>query len=56
MDENGKYYVKIIIPTEILHIALQMRANTLRVLCNVTEHAIYCKVIFVMSICLCVQT
>lgn len=33
-----------------------MRANTLKVLCHVTEHAMYCKVIFVMSICLCVQT
>lgn len=56
MDENGKCYVKIIIPTEILHIALQMKDNTLKVLCDVTERARYCKVIFVMSICLCVQT
>lgn len=56
MDENGKCCVKKITLSEILHSALQMRDNTLKVLCDVTKHVVYCKVIFIMSVHLYLQT
>lgn len=53
MDKGEKCCFKKVTLTKILHSALQMKDNTSKVLCDLNENVMYCKVIFAMSICLC---